>query len=129
MKQEFDAGNKPKYDLEERTTDFAGRVIRLCKSLPRNSINEMSKCQRVVSTGSIGANYREANDSLGKKNFFHRLKVSRKEAKETLHWLELIQEANPEFEERMKVLIQESKKIKNILCSIIDKMQNRKEKV
>jgi four helix bundle protein len=49
----------------------------------------------------VGANYREANDALGKKDFIHRLKISRKEAKETIHWLELIGEANNELVSRM----------------------------
>ncbi|MDZ7612020.1 MAG: four helix bundle protein [Candidatus Moranbacteria bacterium] len=119
--------NKPKYDLEERTTEFAKRVIRLCRALPKNSINERLKSQATGSAGSIGANYREANDALGKKDFIHRLRIARKEAKEALHWLELIQEANPEFEKRMRDLIQEGKEIKNILCSIIDKTQNKKK--
>ena len=70
------------------------------------------------SAGSIGANYREANDALGKKDFFHRVKISRKEAKETLHWLELIEVANPEFSDRISLLKQESRELKNILSSI-----------
>ncbi|MDZ7611406.1 MAG: four helix bundle protein [Candidatus Moranbacteria bacterium] len=119
--------NKPKYDLEERTTEFAKRVIRLCRALPKNSINERLKSQATGSAGSIGANYREANDALGKKDFIHRLRIARKEVKEALHWLELIQEANPEFEKRMRDLIQEGKEIKNILCSIIDKTQNKEK--
>ena len=79
------------YDLEERTTDFAKRIIRLCKKLPKNTINNPLINQIIRLSGSIGANYREANDSLGKKDFLHKLKISRKEAKETKHWLELIE--------------------------------------
>jgi len=89
--------NKNKFDLEERTTEFAKKVIGLRKKLPRNPINDRLTGQAVGSTGSIGANYREANDALGKKNFILRLKISRKEAKEAIHWLILIAEANPDF--------------------------------
>lgn len=67
-----------KYDLEERTTEFAKRVIRLCHVLPKNSMNSRLVGQVVGLAGSIGANYREANDALGKKDFIHRLKISRK---------------------------------------------------
>jgi len=77
--------NNHKFDLERRTTEFAKRIIRLCKELPRNSMNSRLVGQIVGSAGSIGANYREANDALGKKDFLHRLKISRKEAKETIH--------------------------------------------
>jgi four helix bundle protein len=83
------------YDFEIRTTEFAKRIIRLCKAIPPNAINIILMSQIVGSSGYIGANYREANDSLGDKDFTHRLKIPRKEAKETMHWLELIEKANP----------------------------------
>ena len=117
--------NKPKYDLEDRTTEFAKRVIRLCKVLPRNSMNNRLIGQVVGSAGSVGANYREANDALGKKDFIHRLKISRKEAKETMHWLELIEEANPELKSRMEEIKQEAKELKNILSKIIDNTEKK----
>lgn len=58
---------KKQYDLENRTTEFAKRVIRLWYSLPKNSINSRLVGQIVGSAGSVGANYREANDALGKR--------------------------------------------------------------
>jgi four helix bundle protein len=112
---------RKRYDLEERTTEFAKEIIRLCKQLHRNPINNRLIGQIVGSSGSIGANYREANDALGKRDFIHRLKIARKEAKETLHWLELIEEANPEFKTKIKELKQEATELKNILSAIIDK--------
>jgi len=120
----MDNNQSPKnhsFDLEERTTEFAKRVIRLCKELPKNSMNNRLIGQIVGSSGSIGANYREANDALGKKDFLHRLKISRKETKETIHWLELIEEANPEFESRMQNLKKEAIELRNIFSSIINK--------
>ena len=113
----------PKFDLEDRTTEFAKRVIRLCRALPKNAMNNRLVGQIVGSAGSIGANYREANDALGKKDFIHRLKISRKEAKETIHWLILIEEANPEIKERMAELMKEVTELKNILSAIIIKSQ------
>ncbi len=75
--------------------------------------------QVVGSAGSIGANYREANDALGKKVFVQRLRIARREAKESVHWLELILEANAGKATEIKPLIQESEELKNILSSII----------
>ncbi|MFH0952186.1 MAG: four helix bundle protein [Patescibacteria group bacterium] len=109
-----------KYDLEERTTLFAKSVIRLCKGLPKDNINYCLVGQVVRSAGSIGANYREANDALGKKDFLLRLRISRKEAKESIHWLELLREANNNAE-ALNPLISEAIELKNILSAIISK--------
>ena len=111
--------------MEERTTDFAKRIIRLCKELSRDTINRRLIDQIVRSSGSVGANYREANEAISKKDFLYRLRISRKEAKETEHWLELIQEANPKVTGRMKDLFQEIKEIRNILSAIIDKANKK----
>jgi len=118
-----------KFYLEDRTTKFAKRVIQLCRALPKNSMNSRLVGQAVGSAGSVGANYREANDSLGKKDFLHRMRISRKEAKEIIHWLELIEEANPELKPRMKELKQEAKELKNILSTIIDNTEKKNKKV
>lgn len=56
-------------ELEKRTTDFAKRTIRLCKALPKNTINNRLVDQIIRSSGSVGANYREANEALGKRIF------------------------------------------------------------
>ena len=116
-----------RYDLEERTTNFAKRVIRLCQVLPKNSMNNRLIGQAVGSAGSVGANYREANDSLGVKDFVHRLRIARKEAKEALHWLELIEEGNPALSYRMQNIKQEAGELRNILSSIINKSEKKQE--
>lgn len=112
-------------DLEERTTEFAKRVIRLCKELPKNTINNRLIDQIIRSAGSVGANYREANEALGKKDFSHRLRIARKECKETNHWLQLIQEANQDFGKRMESLFTECDEIRNILSAIINKASDK----
>jgi len=113
--------NKPKFDLEERTTNFARKIVKLCKSLPRNPINDRIVGQLVGSSGSIGANYREANDALGKKDFVMRLKISRKESKEAAHWLILLADANVERTVDIKELESEANEYKNIFSAIINK--------
>lgn len=110
-------------DLEKRTTEFGKAIIRLSKNLPVNSMNDRLIGQLVGSAGSIGANYREANDALGKKDFVQRMKISRREAKESLHWLELILEANSEKQTSIQLLLKENEELKNILSSIISKME------
>jgi four helix bundle protein len=114
--------NKPVYDLEERTFLFAKDTRLLIKSLPPSIANVEDSRQLVRSSGSIGANYREANESLSKKDFVFRVKISRKEAKESNYWLRLIFETNVlENSEEVKRLINESIELKKILSSIIEK--------
>jgi len=108
------------YDLEDRTLEFSKRIIRMCMALPKNNINYVLIKQVLRSGSSIGANYIEANESLSKKDFKHRVKISRKEAKETTYWLNLIVESNNNFENRIKPLLQESIEIRKILSSIIN---------
>ena len=111
------------FDLEKRTTEFAKAVIRVCRTLPRNPMNDRLVGQEVGAAGSIGANYREANDALGKKDFVQRMKIARREAKESYHWLELILEANTNKESDFKPFIREAVELKNILSSIIAKSE------
>lgn len=111
------------FDLEDRTLIFAKRVIRLCKELPPSIVNSKLIDQLTRSSGSVGANYREANDSTGKKDFLFRLRISRKESKETVFWLELIIEANDSFRSKTEILIDECTQIRNILSTIINKVE------
>jgi len=112
-----------KYDLENRTLEFSKRILKLVKTLPKDDINKCYSNQIIRSGSSVGANYREANDALGKKDFVHRMKIARKEAKETTYWLELIKEHNIILASRMKLLLQESIEITKILSAIISKSE------
>ena len=83
--------NSKQYNLEERTLRFAQQVIEFIKPLPKNVQNiEISK-QLVRSSSSVGANYIEANESLSRKDFVMRIKICRKESKESGYWLKLIE--------------------------------------
>lgn len=113
--------NSKQYDLEERTLLFGKRIIHLCKALPHNTINEKLVDQIMRSGTSFGANYREANETETKKDFQFRVRICRKEAKETIYWLQLIIEANPELEVRISPLLQESREFVKIFASIVQK--------
>jgi four helix bundle protein len=77
--------------------------------------------QVIRSSGSVGANYIEANESLSRKDFFNRIKICRKEAKESRYWLKLISSANSNVENKMNSLIQESTELMNIFGAIVRK--------
>ncbi len=114
--------SKPVYDLEERTFQFAKAVRLFVKALPKTLANIEDSKQFIKASGSVGANYIEANEALGKKDFLMRIKISRKEAKESAYWLRLIHETNDlDKIEDAKSLIQEATELKKILSSIVEK--------
>jgi four helix bundle protein len=88
--------NPKQYDLEERTLAFAKRVRDFIKKIPRTISNIEYAKQLIRSSGSVAANYIEANESLSKKDFVMRIKICRKEAKESRLWLKLIEGGNGE---------------------------------
>lgn len=114
----------PYRDLEERTTRFAKSVLFLCQKLTNNTINNRYVDQVIRSSGSIGANYREANEAISKKDLAHRIRISRKETKETHHWLELIAAANPGISTEVEMLLKESDELRNIFSSILSKVMS-----
>lgn len=112
--------SKP-FDLEERTYLFASDCRFYVQKLPKTISNIEDGKQVIRSSGSVGANYIEANEKLGDKDLSFRLKIARKEAKESKYWLRLLQELNPDFEITSKELIFESEELRKILSAIISK--------
>ena len=114
--------SKPAYDLEERTFQFAKRVRLYVKKLPKTIANIDDGKQVVRASGSVGANYIEANEALSKKDFLVRIKICRKEAKEGAYFLRLIYETNQqELESECVELQEEAVQLKKIFSTIIEK--------
>lgn len=91
------------------------------KSLPKAlSDIEFSK-QLTKSSGSIGANTIEANESPGKKDFVMRIKICRKESKESIYGLKLVETNATSSERKSEYLIQEGTELKKIFSSIVEK--------
>lgn len=112
--------SKP-FDLEERTYLFARDCRFYVQKIPKTISNIEDGKHVIRSSGSVGANYIEANEKLGDKDLSFRLKIARKEAKESKYWLRLLQELNPDFEITSKELIFESEELRKILSAIISK--------
>jgi len=116
--------NTKRYDLEDRTLIFAKRVRDLVGKLNRTLANTEDSKQLVRSSGSIGANYIEANEALSKKDFLMRTKICRKEAKESRYWLQLINtNGKNELEIERKSLEDEANELTHIFGSIVTKSE------
>ena len=118
-----------RYDLEERTALFAIRVREFCLKLPGNSTNVEYIPQLIRAGSSPGANYIEANEAIGDKDFRMKIKTCRRESKESGYWLRLvITVGSQECEIERTLLMQESKELVLIFTAILKKREaNRRE--
>lgn len=116
--------SKTTYDLEERTFEFARRCRDFVNKLKKTIPNIEYGKQLIRSSGSPAANYIEANESLSKKDFVMRVKICRKESKESKLWLRLCQTfENESLTAEQADLIQEALELTKIFNAIIQKSQ------
>ena len=116
--------NSKQYDLEDRTLKFAKDARSFVKKLPKTLGNIEDGKQLIRASGSVGANYIEANEALSKKDFIVRIKISRKEAKESRYWLKLVDTNDvQEMDANKNALIKESSELMNIFGAILQKSQ------
>ncbi|MDW8240544.1 MAG: four helix bundle protein [Acidobacteriota bacterium] len=114
--------NSKPYDLEERTYEFAQRVREFVKRLPKTLSNIEDVKQLVRASGSVGANYIEANEALSRKDFVMRIKICRKEAKESHYWLRLINTGEDVgLVDERNGLLQEARELTAIFGAIVQK--------
>jgi four helix bundle protein len=114
--------NSKYYDLEDRNQAFAIAARVFVKKIPQTLANIEDSRQLIRASGSVGANYIEANEALGKKDFFLRIKICRKESKEARYWLRLIDTHNDiDLEQQRNYLIGEATELMNIFGAILRK--------
>jgi len=116
------ASQEKEFDLEERTFVFAKNVRAFVKKLPRTVCNIEDVKQLVRASGSVGANYIEANETLGTKDFLYKIKTSRREAKESRFFLRLLDlGGRNDLETERAALVQEAEELTKIFAAIYRK--------
>lgn len=113
----------------ERLLLFGQSCQKFTVKLPKNAYNIEYGSQLIRSSASPGANYIEALEAESRKDFIHKLKICRKETRESIHWLRLIKEANTEIgdlTQEAEKLIEEGKQIVRFLTSSIITLENKK---
>ena len=108
----------PRFDLGERTAQFAEEVIRFARKIPKSMVTQRLVPQLVGSATSVGANYCEADDAESKKDFNHKIGICRKEAKETQYWLRMVAVATPELRDEAAKLWKEANELNLIFGKI-----------
>lgn len=115
-------------DLEERLFNFAVRTIKFLRSLPSTTEYNVIKYQLTKSSTSSGANYEEAQAGSSKLDFTNKVRISLREMRESNYWLRILKGIESKTDEELNALIQESKELKLILGSIVQKARNSKDK-
>jgi four helix bundle protein len=108
-----------RFDIQERTFEFAVRVAKLVNRLPRTVAGFEIGKQVVRSATSIGANVEEADAAESKRDFIHKMSVAHKEARETRYWLRVVRSALLDDGET-QALVQESDELVRILYTIVE---------
>jgi four helix bundle protein len=80
--------------LEDRTTQFAVRIIKLSAKLPNTIECKIVRNQLAKAGTSIGANYSEANRARSRADFKNKIKICESESSETLYWLTIVKLMN-----------------------------------
>jgi four helix bundle protein len=111
-------GTERVYDLEERTARFGEAIIDFAKAIPQTPVTSRIITQLIGAGTSVGANYVEADDAVSKKEFLKNIGSSRKEARETKHFLRMIVRAVPELKPHARALWLEAKELHLIFSKI-----------
>lgn len=110
-------------NLEQRTFLFARNARDFCRKLKLDAINSIYIKQLIRSSSSVGANYIEANENLGQGDLKMKLKIARKEAKETGYWLQLLILDGEVLQSERDILLNEALQVRKILSAILLKVQ------
>jgi len=115
-----------RYDLEERTAKFGENIIKLAKKIPKTAENLPIISQLVRAGTSVGSNYCEATEAESKKDFSHKISISKKESKETKYWLRMVAASEPQLKEEVKELWKEAHELNLIFGKIKRSCEKRK---
>lgn len=119
MSLELDKKNSFKQQFKKRCFQFSLSVLRISESLRKQRVNWILIDQLIRSATSIGANVVEGGNSTSRKEFINYFQIALKSSSETLYWLALLKEINPEQVKEIELLIQEGTEIKKMISTII----------
>jgi four helix bundle protein len=112
-----------RYDLESRAANFAKTTRSFVKNIRLTPLSTNDIQQLIRSSGSIAANYIEANNSLGKADLAMRIRICKKEAKESQLWLQLL-DVPPELDSERTLLAEEARQLVCIFGAILAKVKH-----
>jgi four helix bundle protein len=113
------SNEKSRHDIYDRIFNFIVEVLRFIDRLPKTYSNQIIIGQATRSVTSMGANSQEADGTSTRKDFIHCLTIVRKESKETVYWLKLIEKLNSRYAAETFSIVSEGNEIVAIVSTII----------
>ena len=101
----------PAEELKERTKQFAIRIVRMFRALPRTEEARVIGRQALRSGTSLAANYRAVCRARSRPEFIAKMGVVVEESDETIFWLELLVETGIVPLSRMQALLREANEL------------------
>jgi len=114
-----------KYDLIERVEKYGGSVITFSKQIPRTMISMPIVSQFVRAGTSVGANYCEADNAESRNDYVHKVGIAKKEVKETMYWLKMIEIYDPKLKDKITPIYAESQELNLIFSAIVNKITKK----
>ena len=105
--------------IAEKSTSFSVRIINLTRYLKKRKVEAVLTNQLLRSGTSIGANVQEAIVAITKNEFYAKLSISQKEARETSHWLKVLHDTKTMSDKEYFSISQDCTEIEKILCAIM----------
>jgi four helix bundle protein len=115
-----------KFDLEERTEDLGVEIVVFCRLINKNAELRILSNQLLRSGTSVGANYREANGAGSGKDFRNKIFICKKEAKESIYWLKVIERSSSDYAVKAEALRSECEELERIFGKISTSLNNKK---
>jgi four helix bundle protein len=116
-------------EMKLLTKNNAIAIAKICLDLPITKVNQIYINQILRCSSSVASNYRAACRGKSARDFIHKLQIVEEEADETMFFLELLMEFNPNYKVQLQGLyVQTEEILKIIVASIktIQKNQNSK---
>src|SRR5207245_7421843 len=101
----------PAEELKNRSKQFAIRIVKLFRSLPRTEDARIMGKQVLRSGTSVAANYRAVCRARSKAEFISKMGIVVEEADETVFWLEVLSETGVVRAERVGDLQKEANEL------------------
>jgi four helix bundle protein len=113
-------------DITDRSFSFAVRVVKLCRFLEKQDRVSRTLANQLLRSGtSVGANIEEAQAGQSKADFIAKMSISRKEARETLYWLRLLEKSDLVVADQLSEITKEADELVRILTAIVKTSQTR----